>query len=348
MQREKPNPLDQVREAYFQAVLEEDSTQPSSVNSAQVTNDNPSVEVTLMPRLRQKRKVLDWKLKCVKCERHFVTETLLQKHISVKHPVPRTKDSKSLQSYSCENSESIGKPTGMSLTNEELSGSSGNCRNTEKPTQLTSNNSKLSCPICDRNFINTALLNQHVSRTHLQSKSGASVERFLNNYVVPGNKNLQSWTKRMPNPLTCNRTNGMISQNRRLSPVVLLERLPNEKALLTQVNTRLNRAGEEMEGNPPIKVEKDCDLGSCDAAKCESFVKDFPPPKISKENQYYEEYFCDIPSKVIKSEDCENENMDSIGQDEYEMFDRMNISDPPVIFNIIPQSESISEEHSFD
>ncbi len=335
-----------MREAYFQAVLEEDTTQTSSDNSAQVPNDNPSVEVTLMPRLRQIRKLSNWNLKCVKCERDFVTETLLEKHISVKHPVPRTEDSNSVQSNSSKNSKSMAKPTGISSTIEELRNEDSS--NTEKLTQLTSNNSKLRCPICDRNFINTALLNQHVSRTHLRSKSGAFVERFLNNYAGTGNKNLQSLSQQVTPPLTGNRTNGVVTANRRLSPVVLLERLPNEKALLTQMNRRLNHTQEEIRGNIPIKVENDCDLGSCNAAKCKSFVKGFDSPKISNENQFPEENFCDIPSKVIKIEDCENEHINSIEQDEYEMFDRMNISDPPVIFNIIPQSESISEEHSFD
>ncbi len=302
--------MDKIRDAYFQAVLQEDKVRPTFGKSAQVKNNHPLVEVTLMPRPRKKHQSSNWSLKCKKCKRHFVTETLLEKHISLKHPKLRSGETKSVRSNRSENitnklksdrlsstskndrkmslvktstigcsedhtyckvhgvlsfgatktvqshnrqnkknkqtaktlssttrnkltsewpssasqklsdiSESFRKANFMKndrcskdhnyfkvhevlrseatrpvqsrsqqnnrsnltaiqmpSTNKYFNVSGENERLTVSQTGLTSNIQKLKCPICDRNFINTALLNQHVNRTHLQARPETFVE----------------------------------------------------------------------------------------------------------------------------------------------------------------------------
>ncbi len=142
----KPRPFDQVRDAYFTAVLDKPNELTTSDNLGEVSDHKASIQVTLMPRLRQKRQISDWTLKCSKCDRHFVTETLLEKHISLKHPESRAEVTNSMQyegsNYSRKNGTS---------------------------SQVSSANGKLRCPVCDRAFINEPLLKQHVSRMHLIS-----------------------------------------------------------------------------------------------------------------------------------------------------------------------------------
>ncbi len=163
-QIDKPKSFDQTTVANFTAVRDKPNEPTTSDNSSEVPTNNASVQVMPMPMLRQHHKISDWKLKCNKCDRHFVTETLLEKHISLKHP-----------------ESNPGVTVGM------LSGSSNSNRKEGTSSQVPSVNKKLRCPICDREFINEPLLNQHVLRTHLHPRHEGpcpSEESVLNTCAI--------------------------------------------------------------------------------------------------------------------------------------------------------------------
>ena len=110
--------MDKIRDAYFKAVLEDDKIQPTSDKSARIQSRDPSVEVTLMPRPRKKHQISNWSLKCKKCKRHFVTETLLEKHISLKHPELRSGETKNVRSNKSENITNKPKPDQLTSTSK--------------------------------------------------------------------------------------------------------------------------------------------------------------------------------------------------------------------------------------
>ncbi len=129
----------------------------------------------------------------------------------------------------------------------------------------------------------------------------------------------------------------------------MLERLPNDKAAFTKASDNKYNL-TTFEELLPIKVEKDCESETFGTAKWNSITKDSISVEISHEIQM-KEIFCDINSKVIKSEECGMDDINVNGEwingmdnvnDSVEagcgLYKTGNITDPPVIFNIVPET----------